>query len=86
MTAYLKNGDFNVIVVDWSRISLGEYILASKQVKKIGRYVGSMIDFLETKGMDLSRTTLVGHSLGAHIMGLAGYFAKRTVNYIVGKE
>lgn len=84
--AYLQHDDYNVIVVDWSEIAVGEYILASRQVKDVGRFVAAMIDFLETKGMDPTKTTLVGHSLGAHVMGLAGYFANNTVNYVVGEQ
>ena len=44
-----------------------------------------MIDFLHKQGMVMGNTTLVGHSLGAHVMGFAGNLASKTVNYIVGK-
>ena len=44
-----------------------------------------MIDFLVEQGIDPNTTTLVGHSLGAHIMGLAGYYAKEKVNFVYGK-
>lgn len=77
-------GDYNVIVVDWSKITLRPYIWAASHVKKVGQYVASMIDFLETQGLNLNTTTLVGHSLGAHVMGLAAYYATKTVNYVVG--
>ncbi|XP_051154434.1 inactive pancreatic lipase-related protein 1-like [Leptopilina boulardi] len=84
--AFLEQGNYNVIVIDWSRISKGEYIYASYQVKKIGMYVAAMIDFLQTQGLDTSTTTLVGHSLGAHVMGLAGYHSLNIINYIVGLD
>lgn len=44
-----------------------------------------MIDFLASRGMDLSKTAVIGHSLGAHVAGLSSYYAKRKVNYVVGE-
>lgn len=35
--------------------------------------------------MDSSQTTLVGHSLGAHVVGIAARNANVGINYIVGK-
>ncbi|KAI4504108.1 hypothetical protein M0802_000579 [Mischocyttarus mexicanus] len=84
--AYLNHDDYNIIVIDWSRISVREYIWACTRVKMVGQYVATMIDFLEKEGMDLSTTTLIGHSLGAHVAGLAAYYAKNTVNYVVGLD
>lgn len=82
----MEQGDYNVIVVDWSRISKNEYIYASFQVKKVALYVASMLNFLQTMGMDPSTTTLIGHSLGAHVMGLAGHHSINIINYIVGNN
>lgn len=79
-----------MIVVDWwpmqsiwSTIPL-DYWTASGYVGEVGSYVAAMINFLENHGMNLETTTLIGHSLGAHVMGIAGYRAKSKVNYIVG--
>lgn len=83
--AYLSNGDYNVIVVDWSKISKKFYLSASSQVVDVGKYVAKMIDFLEKTGTNLNKVTLSGHSLGAHVVGLAGYYAKHKVNYVIGK-
>jgi predicted alpha/beta hydrolase len=83
--AYLVHGDYNVIVVDWGKIAKSTYVWASMHVVNVGKHVAKMIDFLEEQGIDLGTTSLSGHSLGAHVMGLAGYYAKNKVNYIVGK-
>lgn len=85
LSAYLKQRDYNVIVVDWSRITLRPYGWAASHVLDVGKYVAKMIDFLEDQGVNLNTVTLTGHSLGAHVMGLAGYYAKNKVNYVVGK-
>ncbi|XP_003700219.1 phospholipase A1-like [Megachile rotundata] len=84
--AFLQNGDYNVIVVDWSSISRRPYLWTSRQVVSIAQFVGKMIDFLESHGMKPSDVTVVGHSLGAHIAGLSSYYAKNKVNYVVGLD
>lgn len=83
--AYLNHRNLNVIVVDWSKISNGLYVYASNMVVKVGKHIAEMIDFLETFGMSPKRTRLTGHSLGAHIAGLAGYYARVKPLYVVGK-
>ncbi|XP_043258017.1 uncharacterized protein LOC122400559 [Colletes gigas] len=84
--SFLENGDYNVILIDWSRISKTPYSYASHQVITVGKYVSSMIDFLQEQGMDVSQLTIAGHSLGGHVAGLAGHYANSTVNYIVGLD
>nr|XP_012216705.1 PREDICTED: endothelial lipase-like [Linepithema humile] len=84
--AYIKHDDYNIIVVDWSKISKRPYVWASKHVKVVGEYVATMIDFLHKRGMDLSQTILIGHSLGAHVVGLAGYNAKDEVETVIGLD
>ncbi|KMQ84535.1 pancreatic triacylglycerol lipase, partial [Lasius niger] len=84
--AYVKNEDCNVIVVDWSKISYKPYIWASKRVGIIGQFVSTMIDFLEKQGMDLSKTILIGHSLGAHVAGLAARNAQGEVSFVAGLD
>lgn len=81
----MKHGDHNVIVIDWSSISYRPYLWSSNQVKNIGPLVSRMLDYLGTHGMDFSQTIMVGHSLGAHVVGIAAYFANNTINYVVGK-
>ena len=62
-----------------------EYSEVVKSVNEVGQKVASMIEFLHKHGMVMENTTLIGHSLGAHVMGIAGNVASKTVNYIVGK-
>ena len=49
-----------------------------------GQKVVEMIEFLERNGLNLNSTLLVGHSLGAHVMGVAGYRLRNKINYIIG--
>ncbi|XP_076637268.1 phospholipase A1 VesT1.02-like [Colletes latitarsis] len=84
--AFLQNGDYNVITVDWEKISKKPYLWASKRVLMVGQYVSSMINFLAEQGMDISKVTVVGHSLGAHVAGLSSRYAKERVDYVVGLD
>ena len=43
-----------------------------------------MIDFLVSQGMNPKTTTLVGHSLGAHVAGIAGHNTKEKMNFLYG--
>lgn len=78
--------DYNVVVVDWSKVTMRPYTWSAVHVKSVGQHVAKMIDFLVSQGASLDTMTLVGHSLGAHVMGIAGFHSKGTVNYIVGKS
>ncbi|XP_053984241.1 endothelial lipase-like [Hylaeus volcanicus] len=82
---YQKHGDYNVIVVDWSKISKMSYLEAVKRVQMVAEYVAVMIDILNRERV-LPELILVGHSLGAQIVGLAGYNAKSEVDYVVGLD
>ena len=82
--AFLEHEDYNVIIVDWSNIAKLPYLEACSKLKVIGAYIAKMIDFLKSQGTDLNDMSLVGHSLGAHVMGLAGNQTLDKVNHIVG--
>ncbi|XP_014244417.1 pancreatic triacylglycerol lipase-like isoform X2 [Cimex lectularius] len=72
---YLDVGDYNIIIFDWSNDANKSYRFAKTAVTKAGKIVASFIDSLvkkhKVKSEDLH---LIGHSLGAHVSGVAGYF------------
>lgn len=86
----MESGDYNVIVVDWWGMqSIWRWIPLTygrvvKYVPEVSQFVTSMLEFLEANGLNLKTTTLLGHSLGAHIMGTASHRMNNKVNYIVG--
>ncbi|XP_053985503.1 lipase member H-like [Hylaeus volcanicus] len=81
--AYLKHGDYNVILVDWSYISMKPYAWSRSRVPMVSKYISSMIDFLEEHGMDVSDLTVAGHSLGGQIAGLASHYAKHKAKLVI---
>ncbi|XP_049778976.1 phospholipase A1-like [Schistocerca cancellata] len=72
--AYLTAGDYNVISIDWSPIaSNAAYDQVREDLVIVGQFVAKFVDCLvETHGLNLSITHLVGHSLGAHVVGVIG--------------
>lgn len=85
--AYLTAGDFNVFVIDWSRLAFEEYVHARYLVVPIGTTVAELIlSTVTNNSLSLSRTTIVGHSLGAHIGGVIGKVLTKKVGTIVGKN
>lgn len=75
----LDNEHANVFVVDWSGGSKPmvpiDYPAAVSNTKWVGKALGSFIGLLTnmTNQVDASNFHLIGHSLGAHISGFAGY-------------
>ncbi|XP_072941193.1 pancreatic lipase-related protein 2-like [Epargyreus clarus] len=71
--AYVLRGDTNVIMVDAGRLEAGPwYFTAADNTWYIGRMAAMFIDYLVARGLNLSRTHLIGHSLGAHSAAVAG--------------
>ncbi|XP_012156483.1 phospholipase A1 [Ceratitis capitata] len=72
--AYLSVGNFNVIIFDWSSISMDiSYGRLSRQLVDIARQLVEFTHFLHREsGIAYESIYLIGHSAGAHISGLAG--------------
>ncbi|XP_017844674.1 phospholipase A1 VesT1.02-like [Drosophila busckii] len=88
--AWLKRGDFNIIVVDWAASRTENYVSAAKAVGNAGAAVGQMILHLhEQHQMPLHNLDVIGHSLGAHVAGFAGKTVAQSgqqVHTIVGLD
>lgn len=70
--AYLDDGDYNVIGIDWSRLVKAPWYNAAADHTKIsGSRVAQFIDFLVSTGVPLDSIHIIGHSLGAHAAGYA---------------
>ncbi|XP_052890823.1 phospholipase A1 VesT1.02-like [Anopheles moucheti] len=71
---YLLRWDYNVIVVDWSSCALQwNYVRAVGCVPVVGQSLGQLLDELQQHlGLVMENVYIIGHSLGAHIAGIAG--------------
>lgn len=86
--AYLQRGQVNVFAINWRDQADNIYYLTpARYTVQVGRAVAKLIDLLvEEKDGDPQRIHLIGHSLGAHIMGYAGSYTKYRVNRITGLD
>lgn len=74
--AYMQQGDYNIICVNWSSNTIN-YPLAAQRVKGVGKQIAAFIDFAnENVGLSFKTLELDGHSLGAHVAGIAGKFVQ----------
>uniref|UniRef100_A0A6P7F8K9 Phospholipase A1-like n=1 Tax=Diabrotica virgifera virgifera TaxID=50390 RepID=A0A6P7F8K9_DIAVI len=86
--AYLSKHDINILVIDWSSVAdTWYYPSAVGEVESVGEVVGNFIKRLQTRlQLNLDKTSIVGHSLGAHVAGVAGRTVGGKINYIVGLD
>lgn len=70
--AYLKRGDYNILVLDWSDYSVGLYSAVMIRMSKISRIYGRVLLRLFDKGLDSKSLHCIGHSFGAHSCGIIG--------------
>lgn len=84
--AYLATKDVCVIAVDWKPIAESAlYPIVAFQTKDVGAYIGLFLDALSDRyNVHGNEIHLIGHSLGAHVMGRAASTSKLTVNRITG--
>ncbi|XP_011185243.1 vitellogenin-1-like [Zeugodacus cucurbitae] len=78
--AYNCRGDVNFVAVDVGNYVNSLYTWAAMNTEDIGKSLAEGIDLL-TQVVPLENIHLIGHSLGAHIVGTAG----RYFNYKTGK-
>ncbi|CAK1600248.1 unnamed protein product [Parnassius mnemosyne] len=86
-SAFLDTQDVNVIVVDWRGLASSNYITSSNGVPSVGQHLGNFLVWLiNTAGGDWNNVHLVGHSLGAHVVGNAGRTAGGRPRRVTGMD
>lgn len=70
--AYLKEGEYNIIGVDWSKLCSQDYLSAIKGAYVAAQQVSDLINWLSaSRNVKLANIHIIGHSLGAHVAGLS---------------
>ncbi|XP_011634897.1 lipase member H-like [Pogonomyrmex barbatus] len=62
----------NVVLLDWSKYSTGNYLSVFEDAKKVGSSFAESIQKLVNSGFNVSNIYIVAHSLGTAIAGFAG--------------
>lgn len=73
------------MIYDWGVGAAGLYPVAVLNVAPAGVFLAKVVDWFVTQGMPIANACLVGHSLGSHVVGIAGRSVTRgTVPNIMG--
>ncbi|KAJ8730873.1 hypothetical protein PYW08_002286 [Mythimna loreyi] len=85
---WLRKDDFNVITVDWSEIAKNPvYPWPAFSTRYVGKRTAKLLDSIaRTYSLDGKVMHLVGHSLGSHVMGYAGFFSNQRIYRITGLD
>ncbi|KAJ8974934.1 hypothetical protein NQ317_012914 [Molorchus minor] len=77
-----------MVVVDWSEVADSiNYFYAKDGVQSVGKFFGDFINDLSTTyNLSLSKISIAGHSLGAHIAGVAGKSLNGEIDHITGLD
>lgn len=85
--AYLKNTSYNVFLVDWGALSASPcYPAAVANLRPVARCLSQSLTTLRHLGLLISRTTCVGHSLGAHLCGIMANYLLFRMHKIIGLD
>lgn len=73
-TAYLDQGDYNVITVHWGEYSnQTNYFKTVSKCNEVGIVTGYfLLDLFKQGFLDPNNTHIIGHSVGAHVAGSSG--------------
>lgn len=83
----MNKEDANVIVLDWRRLAISNYVTAARGVPALGRGLGQFLAFLNrATGASFDNMHLVGFSLGAHLVGNAGKELEGKIARITGES
>lgn len=85
--AYLKHGDYNVFLIDWAALSRPPcYMAAVHNLHSTSHCVANHLIQLRNSGLNVERTTCVGHSLGAHICGIMANYLNFRIERIIALD
>ncbi|OTF75485.1 hypothetical protein BLA29_011793, partial [Euroglyphus maynei] len=83
----LKAKDLNVIIVGWPGGAKNLYTQSVSNTRIIGIMMGILIENLAQKfNVSLNSFHLIGHSLGAHVVGYAGKHLNGSIGRITGLD
>ncbi|CAG5043715.1 unnamed protein product [Parnassius apollo] len=70
-TELLKKKDIDILALDGRNAITFEYFRSTTYVRIIGEKLGQLLSSITKGGQNANRIILIGHSLGAHIAGVA---------------
>jgi phosphatidylserine sn-1 acylhydrolase len=83
---YHQNFDATVCALDWSKFSKQLPQVSASNVPAIGKFLGEFLMKVNGQGVPYDHMTIIGHSMGAHIAGVAGHYLNGQINSIYGLD
>ncbi|KAL0838687.1 hypothetical protein ABMA28_016757 [Loxostege sticticalis] len=85
--AYLHTRHCNIIAVDWRPMANTCYCQAVVNVKIVGKSIARFLDAVNMRyGVGGGDMHLIGHSLGAHVVGIAAWRTSFIINRVTGLD
>ncbi|CAG4985811.1 unnamed protein product [Colias eurytheme] len=86
--SFLREHNLNVITVDWNEISRNTfYPWPALSTRYVGKKIAKFIEAIQSSyRIGTKEWHLIGHSLGAHVMGYAGMFSNGSLSRITGLD
>ncbi|CAH2982875.1 unnamed protein product [Chilo suppressalis] len=81
----MKKPGLLLLALDGRKLINLEYFRSSTYARFMGEHLGEFLNDLVTAGQDPSKITLIGHSLGAHIAGIAGKKFRQLTGKQIGR-
>jgi len=83
---FLNLEDCNVISVDWRELADSNWYPGScSSARKCGEYTANVLDWIRTQ-KDVGSVHIIGHSLGAHLVGYIGKHSQTKIERILGLD
>ncbi|XP_012060773.1 PREDICTED: pancreatic triacylglycerol lipase-like [Atta cephalotes] len=86
VTTYCSQNNSVIAILDWSKLTSCDLLLVSTQIDQIGQIIASTFNSLNDKGYEIAKWHLIGHSMGAHIVGCIGTYSNFTFSHITGLD
>ncbi|XP_053678605.1 pancreatic triacylglycerol lipase-like [Anopheles nili] len=82
-----RDPDATVIVIDWGNGSKPPYNQACANIRVVGTFAAHVIEMImhELNLPDLDKVHMIGHSLGSHLSGYAGYTLRANLSLHLGR-
>lgn len=84
---HCEEGECAVVLIDWGGGASPPYVQAVANIRLVGAITAHVVHMLyeELRLPNLDKVHIVGHSLGAHLSGYAGYHLQRDFGLKLGR-
>ncbi|KAJ8674587.1 hypothetical protein QAD02_005849 [Eretmocerus hayati] len=86
VSEYLKRGDDNIVILDWSALAFDSYVSVTARIKDISRHTAKAIEELVSGGVNKETLHVIGHSMGAQVAGFIGDYLNFTIPRVTGLD